>query len=149
VLTDAWTWRATFYILSVLGSILFIAFLLFKDTFRRERSLAYQSAVVRLRSRRRAKEKSAAPITNDTGKATSAENKNQEETGPEIQEIGKGGQQPSLVNEKNCPEGSESVKDIKLSLADVNPFPQVVQIMMRKNNIVIYFPSGETCCCSL
>jgi len=34
------------------------------------------------------------------------------------------------------------VKGIKLSLSDVNPFPQIAQIMKRKNNIVIYFPSA-------
>jgi hypothetical protein len=45
----------------------------------------------------------------------------------------------ATVTEETVP---PNVKVIKLSIADVNPFPQVAQVAKRKNNIVMYFPSG-------
>ncbi|TCD62100.1 hypothetical protein EIP91_007475 [Steccherinum ochraceum] len=45
LLTQAFDWRATFWFLSIFTGVCFIAFLFFKDTFRRERSSAYQAAV--------------------------------------------------------------------------------------------------------
>ncbi|KAI6027562.1 vacuolar DHA amino acid exporter [Pisolithus microcarpus] len=44
VLTQAFSWRAVFWFLVIWGGVIFSAFLaLFKDTFRRERSLTYQN----------------------------------------------------------------------------------------------------------
>jgi len=39
------SWRAAFYFLAIFGGVSLFAFILFKDTFRRERSLSYQTAV--------------------------------------------------------------------------------------------------------
>ncbi|PVF97146.1 MFS general substrate transporter [Serendipita vermifera] len=44
VLTHIWNWRATFYFLTIIGGIVLISLLMFKETFRRERSLTYQAA---------------------------------------------------------------------------------------------------------
>jgi MFS family permease len=44
VLTQIWNWRATFYFLAIIGVIVLISLLIFKETFRKERSLTYQEA---------------------------------------------------------------------------------------------------------
>ncbi|KAG2357342.1 hypothetical protein BDR07DRAFT_1453128 [Suillus spraguei] len=48
-LSQAFNWRASFYFLLICGAVVFLSFLiLFKDTYRRERSLTYRSALQRL-----------------------------------------------------------------------------------------------------
>jgi MFS family permease len=42
--TTAWNWRATFYLLAILGGIALCSFFFFTDTFRQERCLTYQAA---------------------------------------------------------------------------------------------------------
>ena len=49
VVTKLFSWRATFYFLAIFGGVSLITFILFKDTFRRERSLAYQAALRKAR----------------------------------------------------------------------------------------------------
>ncbi|KAE9402297.1 MFS general substrate transporter [Gymnopus androsaceus JB14] len=45
-LTTAFTWRGPFYFLAIMGGIVFMSFLLlFKDTFRLERSITYQNVL--------------------------------------------------------------------------------------------------------
>ena len=44
VVTNTWDWRATFYLLAILGGISLCSFFFLNDTFRRERSLTYQAA---------------------------------------------------------------------------------------------------------
>ena len=72
-MTSAWNWRATFFLLTIIGGIALCSFFFFPDTFRRERSLTYQAAKkhaierVRLKAERRVArqisdpEKKAAP----------------------------------------------------------------------------------------
>lgn len=109
VLTQAFSWRAVFWFLVIWGGVIFSAFLaLFKDTFRRERSLTYQNVL-----RRR---------TNG-GKRVSKESPKDIEAQPPI---------ATAVD----------AKDITLSFADVNPFPPYINILRRKNNLVILMPSG-------
>jgi MFS family permease len=57
VLTQIWNWRATFYFLTIIGGVVLISLFMFRDTFRRERSLTYQSA--KRHAIRRAEEKRA------------------------------------------------------------------------------------------
>lgn len=42
--TNTWNWRATFYLLAILGGIALCSFFFFNDTFRPERCLTYQAA---------------------------------------------------------------------------------------------------------
>jgi hypothetical protein len=45
-LTSAFNWRAIFWFLSIISSLNLLSFILFfRDTFRRERSLNYQTAI--------------------------------------------------------------------------------------------------------
>src|ERR1700753_2911264 len=121
VLTKTWSWRATFYFLSALASILFAAFLLFKDTFRKERSLAYQAALARMKSRELVAKRNA---------SQSQMSKKLRDTWP--------------ISHADSSDQSPDLKVVKLSLADVNPFPQISLILKRKNNLAIYFPSCES-----
>ena len=45
VLTQIFSWRATFYFLAIFGGVSLFAFIVFRDTFRRDRSLSYQAAL--------------------------------------------------------------------------------------------------------
>lgn len=45
IVTRVFSWRATFYFLAIFGGLSLVTFVFFKDTFRRERSLAYQAAL--------------------------------------------------------------------------------------------------------
>ena len=45
IITRIFSWRATFYFLAIFGGASLVTFAFFKDTFRRERSLAYQAAL--------------------------------------------------------------------------------------------------------
>ena len=45
VLTQIFSWRATFYFLAIFGGASLLAFIVFRDTFRRDRSLSYQAAL--------------------------------------------------------------------------------------------------------
>ncbi|KZO96072.1 MFS general substrate transporter [Calocera viscosa TUFC12733] len=55
VLTSGLGWRSTFWFLVIFAGCTLVLFIFFKDTFRKERSLAYQSAVNRAAARARAK----------------------------------------------------------------------------------------------
>ena len=46
-LTSAYSWRSTFYFIAAIGGISLISFVFFPDTWRKERSLAYQTALKR------------------------------------------------------------------------------------------------------
>ncbi|KJA20497.1 hypothetical protein HYPSUDRAFT_43203 [Hypholoma sublateritium FD-334 SS-4] len=45
ILTQIFSWRATFYFLAIFGGVSLLAFIVFRDTFRRDRSLSYQAAL--------------------------------------------------------------------------------------------------------
>ena len=44
ILVQTWSWRATFWVMVILAAVSIVLFQFFKETFRRERSLAYQAA---------------------------------------------------------------------------------------------------------
>ncbi|KLO08653.1 MFS general substrate transporter [Schizopora paradoxa] len=133
VLTQIFSWRATFYFLAIFGGVSLTTFVFFKDTFRRERSLAYQAAL------KRALYQSQKKGTNDNAsQASCAENDKQ-----------------PCNNEKTTSEATYTTKQdihsvrelpkfnkVKLSLRDVNPLTPLLQILKRTNNIVILFASG-------
>jgi MFS family permease len=117
VLTQAFGWRAVFWFLAIIASINFLSFLLFlKDTFRRQRSLVFQTI---LKKRMKNSE-----VTIMEGRKSVNMHINN-------------GTSPA-----NTPD-AEAGDDIKLSLMDVNPFPPYFRVLQRWNNIAILIPSGE------
>ncbi|KAG1900636.1 MFS general substrate transporter [Suillus fuscotomentosus] len=124
-LTQGLSWRAVFWFLVIWGGIIFSAFLvLFKDTFRKERSVVYQNI---LNSRLRKKQSSEATdeSQNISKSKVGGENKT---TSKDIE-----AQRPVIPS---------AIKDMKLSMVDVNPFPPYFSIVSRKNNLLILIASG-------
>ncbi|KAG1841797.1 vacuolar DHA amino acid exporter, partial [Suillus subalutaceus] len=127
-LTQALSWRAVFWFLVVWGGMIFLAFLfLFKDTFRKERSATYQNV---LNSRLRKQQQSEAK---DESRHIS-----KSEVGGENQTTSKD------IEAQRTVVPSTAIKDVKLSMADVNPFPAYFSIVSRKNNLFILIVSGLT-----
>ena len=124
-LTVAFNWRATFWLLAVLSGILTLAFLfLFNDTFRRERSLIYQSVLkqrLRVVSMRSSSVESNSSMSGRTSR-----------TGSEIADL-----------EKRGPP-APALPAIELSLRDVNPFKPIIIILRRWNNVVILIATGKS-----
>ncbi|KAG1815133.1 MFS general substrate transporter [Suillus subaureus] len=127
-LTQGLSWRAVFWFLVIWGGIIFLAFLfLFKDTFRKERSVTYQNVLnSRLREQR------------SSGAKDESRNISKSEVGGENQTTLKDVEAQRMV----IP--TPAIKDITLSMADVNPFPAYFSIVSRKNNLFILIASGLT-----
>ncbi|KAH7915436.1 major facilitator superfamily domain-containing protein [Hygrophoropsis aurantiaca] len=130
-LAQAFNWRADFYFLVILGVIIFAAFLfLFKDTFRRERSLTYQTVLQRrLREQKLGQQKHASDTT-----VTACTTEKHDETLDN-------GSQTSPIKERDIEADEETslpvpvLPEVKLSLKDVNPLPPLLRILRRKNNL--------------
>ncbi|KZS93595.1 MFS general substrate transporter, partial [Sistotremastrum niveocremeum HHB9708] len=131
-LTQVWSWRATFYFLAAFGVPLWISFALFKDTFREERSLSYQSALRRLALRQL--EKTSRQGT--SGQQTPMVGHEHEKRPSPLNNV----VDIELAAAKVAQ--SQTSADVRLSLMDVNPFPPLWKILKRKNNLAILFPSG-------
>ncbi|KAG1803465.1 MFS general substrate transporter [Suillus subaureus] len=125
-LTQGLSWRAIFWFLAIWGGIIFLAFLfLFKDTFRKERSVTYQNVLKsRLQELQSSEVKDKSPIISES------------EVGGENQTISKDIEAQKMV----VP--ASAIKDVNLSMADINPFPACLSIFSRKNNLVIMITSG-------
>ncbi|KAJ7938304.1 vacuolar DHA amino acid exporter [Mycena leptocephala] len=121
-LTTVFNWRAPFWFLAVVSGLSCTSILLFlKDTFRKERSLAYQSVLKsRLKSR---------VVSLDTICTVTVVEK-----------------EPPVPAEPSLPVDLEkqrlNLPVIKLTLRDVNPFTPLWLILRRINNLVILFASG-------
>ncbi|KAG2351531.1 vacuolar DHA amino acid exporter [Suillus spraguei] len=126
-LTQGLSWRAVFWFLVIWRGIIFLAFtFLFKDTFRKERSVTYQNVLKsRLRKQRSLEAKKESRNIPKSGVA----GENQTTSKDDIEA------QRSIIP-------AFAIKDIKLSMVDVNPFPPYFSIVSRKNNLVILIASG-------
>ncbi|KAJ6596538.1 MFS general substrate transporter [Mycena sp. CBHHK59/15] len=118
-LTAAFNWRASFWFLAIFGGLNFLSFLLlFKETFRRERSAIYQRV---LRQRLRYARSVEQP-------ALSVQPK------PEATSVSSCSAPPSV--------DGVSPAQIRLSWRDVNPIRPAWHIIRRKNNVAILCVSG-------
>jgi len=125
VLTQAFDWRASLWLLAaILGIDLVLFTLFFRDTFRSERSLTYQRALTRRQS---------ATMTRTVRDTINSREK---------EALGDGPTSPS----SSCGAAAELDPQAKItpSLADVNPFPPLLLILRRRNNITTVFSSGTT-----
>ena len=132
-LTQGLSWRAVFWFLVIWGGVILSAlFFLFKDTFRKERSLMYQNVLNgRRQDLKLAQEKDA------VGGERPVNEKEILEDGTSRVQTPKGDleTQPVVVS-------AFAIKEIKLSIADVNPFPPFLQILSRRNNVCVLTSSG-------
>ena len=139
VLTQFFSWRATFWFLVIFMGCCLVAFLFFfRDTFRMERSLLYQTVLKRVKAQQHEKElfasrrSSMTTLRGPSGKSTPA---------PDLE----AGEEKEAATASPAP-----AQEIKLSLRDVNPLPPLVLILRRWNNLVILTASGTSpihyCC---
>ena len=143
VLTQAFSWRAAFWLLAaLLGVDLALFTFFFRDTFRRERSLTYRRALARRGRAMAPPSPSPRPdadaefikLSVATLSVDSIESK--EKAG-----LGDGPSSPS----SGCPATSDDMQaEITLSLADVNPFPPLLFVLRRRNNLATLIASGTT-----
>lgn len=147
-LTQAFNWRASFWFLLIFTSLCFVAFIFFKDTFRRERSLTYQ-LVLKQVLQHREEQAEAARRKSETSSFS--------QTSTIIADAGIKVERVSIPNFKEKVSGIEVVrrsidtevqekdplKDIGLTLKDVNPFPTILTLLARPNNLTILFASGR------
>jgi hypothetical protein len=119
-LTQAFNWRACFWLLVIFGGLNLCSFaFLFKDTFRRERSLAYQRVLQRNKKLQPQRAKASIP------RAVEAEK-------TEVIHSSDYTPRPS----------SPSLITTKLSLRDIDPITPMLRVLRSLNNPVILSASG-------
>jgi len=128
-LTQGLSWRAIFWFLVIWGGLVVLAFLfLFKDTFRKERSMTYQNVLKRRVQKQRSSERQDESLTISE---------------KESEEDGETQMRSKDVEAQRTVIPASAIDEITLSIADVNPFPPYISILSRKNNLVILVASGE------
>jgi len=126
-LTQGLGWRAVFWFLVVWGGVIILAFLfLFKDTFRKERSMIYQNVL-----KKRVRDQKSSEAKDEPQKATEKESQD-----------GENQMSSKDVEAQRTVIPASVIKEVKLSISDVNPFPPYITILSRKHNIAIFLPSG-------
>jgi MFS family permease len=134
-LSQAFDWRASFYFLLICEVLIFLSFLiLFKDTYRRERSLTYCSALQRLLNSKEA-------IQSPNGSIIAGHESDKGQTDPN--DIEKQLQTPGVPDNASVVTSTPGLDDVRLSIRDINPFPPYFQILSRKNNVFILIANGE------
>lgn len=134
-LSQAFGWRASFYFLLICEVVIFMSFLiLFKDTYRRERSLTYCSALQRLIT-------SKELIQSPNGSIIDGHESEKDQT--QTEDVEKQLQMPTVTDNTSVITSTPGLDDVKLSIRDINPFPPYFRILSRKNNVVILIANGE------
>jgi hypothetical protein len=135
LLTQGFNWRASFFFLMICGGVIFLSFLiLFKDTFRRERSLTYCAALQRRLASRECVRGSSESIVG--GCESSKDQTPDNDPGRQLQHQG-------VPVETPMPTSTTGLNDVRLSIKDINPFPPYIRILSRKNNVLMSTVNGE------
>ncbi|KAG1876328.1 vacuolar DHA amino acid exporter [Suillus subluteus] len=130
-LSQAFNWRASFYFLLICGVVTFLSFLiLFKDTYRRERSLTYRFALQRL-------DASKEPVQSPNESIIA-----RKDSSIPVEDIEKQLQPLHVPDATPAPISMPGLDDFRLSIKDINPFPPYFRILSRKNNFVILTANG-------
>ncbi|KAG1908747.1 vacuolar DHA amino acid exporter [Suillus fuscotomentosus] len=121
-------WQAIFWFLAIWGSLMFLAFLfLFKDTFRKERSMTYQDVL-----RKRLREQQSSEAEDGSRNISEKESQVNDEDHTSSNDIEA---QPTVIP-------ASAIREVQLSIADVNPFPPYLSVISRRNNIAILIASA-------
>ena len=155
-LTTGLGWRSTLYFTAIFTGVCALAFFLFEDTFRRERSAVYVDAVRRRRKERERRERGtasdASTVTEEgRGKDTQgavgagSHEKGQSSSGS-VRSLGieesprMDSAPPSALGKADVTR--KEIQEIRLTLLDVNPVGPLILVLRRWNNIVIVTASG-------
>lgn len=121
---QAFGWRAVFWFALITGGVVLVSlFIFFKDTFRKERSLAYQNVLCRSLVHRQLS--TAAPSRIGTVESSTDQS-----------------QQATEGLEAGMTADPLSIEDMTPSFMDVNPFPPILVVLKRWNNNAILLASG-------
>ncbi|KAF8192455.1 major facilitator superfamily domain-containing protein [Pholiota molesta] len=118
ILAQAFSWRAIFYFLAIFGAVSLLSFVLFKDTFRRERSLAYQEALRQATEGRRTSSDDVATLTTNVS-----------------------GEKGDLDRVTPDPEGQPQ-PPVKIGLRHIQIVGPILLVLRRINNICVLTASG-------
>jgi MFS family permease len=121
ILAQAFSWRAIFYFLAIFGAVSLLSFVLFKDTFRRERSLAYQEALRQATKGRRTSSDDVATLTTNVS-----------------------GEKGDLDRVTPDPEGQPQ-PPVKIGLRHIQIIGPILLVLRRINNICVLTASGILC----
>ena len=145
VLAQGFNWRAIFWFLAVFAGMCAFSFIFFRETFRRERSLTYQTVL------RRVLEQEAQKVIQKQSASGKVLNQNVGQHMPTAEES-RHGSAPGK-NKANRDMGASiamptteapiATKEIRLTLKDINPFRPMFQVLRRVNNVLILSASGE------
>ncbi|KAH9891990.1 MFS general substrate transporter [Cubamyces lactineus] len=149
VLTEGFNWRATFWFLAIFTGAIFMLFIPFKDTFRRERSLVYQAALKRRLAHQSAKGSEASSLSQVTAVSRIVSVKDEKSSptkaAPTKDGIADLALERDLEKQKQpLPTETDAapLHEVKLSLADVTPIKPIVHVLRRMNNLTILAASG-------
>ena len=134
LLTQAFSWRMTFWFLAadIIVNLVFFVFF-FHDTFRKERSLTYQLV---LASRRSSAPKKCS-IVRFVMVSDPAHDLGNKSDGEAKVVPGETSAEPAGTDAS-----PQAEIEISLSFKDVNPFPPLLFVLKRRNNIATLFVSG-------
>lgn len=134
LLTQAFSWRASFWLMAAaLGINLVLFVFLFRDTFRQERSLTYQRV---LASRRCAASKRSSVVSDH------AHELDTKSKGEETVAVGETSGSSGPGTATAAAAGPQAEAEITPSFKDVNPFAPVALVMRRWNNVAALLSSG-------
>ncbi|KZT12153.1 MFS general substrate transporter [Laetiporus sulphureus 93-53] len=143
ILTQAFDWRATFWLLAIFTGLCSLSFIFFTDTFRQERSLTYQSVLKRLKLQ---EEKHAVTakdaVSSNVAVAQGASGREVVEGEVKSETSSVDTKIADLEAQKGQVAGLEPVKQAKVTLRDMNPVGPMIYVLRRKNNVVIILASA-------
>lgn len=152
MLTSAFSWRATFWILVIFAGLAIVTYLtLFHETFRKERSFAYQGALRRATAEQARKGLKKVNKALESKLASGFQSPNGEKSdmqgGIPMEKLG---EIPGLIAQKTALGSTEVAKDeVKLSLADVNIIGSAWHVIRQRSNAAILVASGSSIRCVL
>jgi MFS family permease len=140
LLTQAFSWRASFWLLAAdIGVNLVLFVFCFRDTFRKERSLTYQRV---LASRRMSAASESKRSSNVSDPAQELNSKSNGEATKEATVATGKASGTSTTSPAATVASPQAGTEITLSFKDVNPFPPLVLVLKRRNNVATLFSSG-------
>ncbi|KZT12154.1 MFS general substrate transporter [Laetiporus sulphureus 93-53] len=144
VLTQAFNWRATFWFLAIFTGLCTVSFVFFQDTFRRQRSLTYQSVLRRVMEQEAKKLNAKREDSIDCDDVRTKVDPTEKDT----DEKGLPPSNTSVIEQdmeaqhSSRDKAAPPVKEIKLSLTDINPVKPIVHVLSRLNNVATLVASG-------
>ncbi|KAG6379084.1 vacuolar DHA amino acid exporter [Boletus reticuloceps] len=131
VFAQALGWRAVFWFSLISGAVVLVALsILFKDSFRKERSLTYQNVI---RKRLEGNQLCMAARCRINTVESSTDESQRMPLEDTIRELEAGNSTSGVVH---------NINDIMLSFKDVDPFPPIILVLKRWNNNIILLASG-------